>query len=558
MSTDLWTKLEAELESSELTAVSIPERIAPPAAKPSFKERLATSVLNGFIPLYLIGAVSLFLVGTVGGHHSGFGMELLLLAIVVWLLQPLLFRTRKSPVWLVALTPLITGGFVEVFTSATNIAGVYTRNDRRHFDEADVVNIVQSHIESYFSWGHFGIYLFLGVGLVFGLREVHRKFYWLDVKKSGLPRKCLSAIACIVLPVGLAGWTLMMAFSYSLTTEEESWKQQIHQQSARLAWTNKAPQGTEWWDAFLAAPLIEKGYGKGKTEERVFQNLAEARKAESLLLKEIPLIYKEGNRSEISFSLKALYILSRTPSLLQQPERVAIALARHPKLTDNHDDYRRTMLKDGLLKFVAETDIENLRNEEPDWDTETTRENFNNPLPGLDRLFAGSLQDESDGNFFRIARRNPDHLTLFGITFEPGLSNIYFRWKLRHRLAWWLELREKENLANLTAAEIRILLKNSRPTADQESDYLGYHVMMNNYVRPDMPVNILTAAAVLAKELRLRKAETGSWPESLPKLAEEKGLVYSHMHLVFDAESHTLTYYPPGKTKQDSTSWVLQ
>ena len=560
MTQDLWSKLEAELEAQPASGIQIPDTLAPPTARPKLKERLAAGVLSGAIPLILIGLLSIGMVGLWEGHQSGFGLELALIGVVVWLLRPLFFPGTRPARWLLLLMPILAGGYFELSSTLTDIGGAYVRSDEREFEAVHAIKILQNHLESFFSLSHFLIYLVLGLAFLWGIRKTEQNFYYLDLKAPGKARRILSLLAGVVTPAFLFLGGVYTVANHPWSAREKAWLDSLQRIHTVEPWRIETKnQRDRWWALHKDIPIVNN--------QRIFPSAKDSQKLEEALLRDYPSLLKGENLVDLAVSSDLLQELANKPEYLSHPEKVALALINHPFLKRNsYGDARNTLIAVGLVQFGAESPLPELNKPDTLWSVDTAREKFHQPLEMLDSVVANTLDDEASYQLLNPSRPTrpaayeaPQEIKLLGKNFDFGLAPLYYRWRVRNDLNWWLDLREQILTQKLSPSDIRLRLQQEEAEFGEDERLPRLTVLrrIHWFSDPVRAENVLTAAAVLARDIRNFKEENGRWPASLEEVPSQSTLDYDKKQLKFDAESHTLIYTPIRK-REVPRRWVLQ
>ena len=560
MNQDLWSKLEAELDAQPPSTIEIPKNLDAPTTRPQLRERLAAGVLNGVIPLLLVGLVSVGLVGVWEGHQSGFGLELALIGVVTWLLRPLFFPGTRPARWLLVLLPILVGGYVELSSTLTDVVGAYVRSDRHSFDALDAIKLLQNHLESYFSPSHLLAYLALGLLFLWGVSKTERMFYFLDLKPPGKARRLISLLAGIVTPALFFLGGLYLIANHPWSPREQAWARSLQPIQTIQPWRiNTKNKRDRWWPLYKDLPIVE--------HRRTFPSAQDAQKLEEALLNDYPTTIKGESLVDLAVSSRLLQELARKPEYLSHPEKVAIALVNHPLLKrETYGEERNNLLAEGLVKFAAESPLSELNKADSLWSVDAAREKFNQPLETLNIVAANALDEEGSHQLLNIehptlppAYQAPQQIRLLGQSFDFGLAPVYYRWKLRDDLTWWLDLRDQIIEEKLSPQEIRARLHGKEANIDN-SWPLGRVAVLHRaryYLNPVRAENVLTAAAVLARDIRNFKEEQGAWPASLTEVPSYSKLDYDKQQLKFDPETHTLNYSPTNR-RDLPRQWVLR
>lgn len=561
MSQDLWSKLEIQFEELEARPVEVPEQLSPAPKKNTWKENLAKSHLNGFLPTVFVCSLGFYLTGIVEGNESGFGAEVLLLPVLAWLLRPLVFRGTKPSNGFLLLVPLVLGGLTEMTGVATQLCGGWARSELRYFDEYMFLHVFQDHLEGYLSFSHLAAYLLAGVLLLVTYRRIERSYYWLDLKPTNKARVGLAHLLAYVLPsLALICWGFLL-WQHPWTEREDAWLEEMRDITAAMP--------VESFER--PSEILETREFGGNIQTMQPPPNPRLEKEESLrrekdTLSKLARLLDDphASKEEILKTKKLMKDMAEYPDNLKDPSRWALASLQLPIEHDNYTPYTvRKLLIEATLSEMATAPLDELEKKETPWSLDATLARLQDPKPaeyGIHRYLITQMgwqthmtKPEFAEQSTRPMRLRP--LTLFGRNFHTTPLKVYSRWRARPVLTWWLDFKASHQYA--TRAELaKLVLEEQKKSTTPDTAFLGAAIVYQETERTRS--RELIELALLILELRKAKRDLGEWLEDWQPLAEVHGLALPTARIRFNPKTAELHYDQEQFWPHSTITWKLQ
>ena len=567
MSQDLWSKLEVELDKNDPASVEIPDGELESKSKLDFRERLVASFLNGFFPSLLICLLAYALMWLLEERVATVGLGYLLILPLAALFRPLVYRSTKPSRTFLFLAPLFLGGCVELFSTSLDFAEFKLVSEHKGNLGYVFLNLFENHLEEYLSWSHFLPYLALGLCLPVVYGRLEKRYFWFDLKPVGRLRwlvTLLLAVTPVVLGLIAGG---ILVFHDRFHGEQNAWLQE--QQKVTAASPEPSHFSTSSGDvtdspiwANLRTELSLSEFDVFTASEQDAETIQGLEKA--LLAKLETLLATDSPEKADVWIVRMLFqkLLSEEESdKLQQPEKLALA---HLHFDLIYSFYLIPALKETLssntIPYLCEAPLHEIENSGSKLGLPSLFESFEN-LERADALihrylfmvdgFASELESSDpiarDYNGPRVRKLN-----FLGLEIKNTPARLFFRWKKRESLVWWMRIRAE---VTEEGRELQGVLRGAYAESNYEQREL---ISLVSGEHGSFKREFLTLSKLIYK-LRKYRDENGSWPKNLSTFMTAENIQKSRQHeFDFDAQTGELTYTDKASAYQASQTWKLR
>lgn len=522
---DLWSGLESEFEEKESTPLDL-DLPGPPGRQRTIGVANLQSLFSGYYPVLVLCLAGVLLgLGETSGQSISLslGATGLLAFVLAGFLAPALRGPRRAW-WYYSLTAILIGGVAElsVVVSQGLLAFVVTPTA---VSATSLVYKTQQHLESYYTFWHWAVYVALGAGVGLIMQRLQKRAPWMDSPSTGKFRGILLT-ALLAFPLLLPVSCFVIG---TIQRKDTGWLRYVEYRNPDLPGSRLVLKvDKEWGD--LQTYWVSQTQDVERPGERISKTsvplLHELERRYLLLAQKENAVRSWGGDR---YAIEELFSERRDD--LNQPLQVALWSVRFRMYQHRNASHEERLVSrwEFLLSELAESQL-------------TARETLalKAQLKDYDEHY---LRPRQEGNRWVYSQMtsyqpSPKPLTLFGVPFEHSPQRLHMLYDYRFLLGPWQQLQDDIPF-NATDEEYWKHIKQQDQLRWLSSKPFDYEL------RP------LWRAAAVISAAKLHKSEHGDWPESA---SEIQGRLWF-------APDYSFTQVPDGLQIRDNSSdrsWIVK